>query len=471
MKKRLIALLLAALLTGCLSACGGKACTAAATVEGALFGGKADDRIAVTMTFDRDWLTKRSNERYNPELAEFCALLSADSYFRAKDLDKKSQNRVLTDGADPAAYEPTSLLSAAGFTGTEHFESYKVQTDPEDSNDSVTLNIGHMTADGKYDVYAVVIRGCFSAGEWRSAFDPGCSDTAYETLTGAHPDWTNKAHHKGADVAANRARAYIEDFMARTGDPALPDRLLLTGHSRGGGIANILGAYFEKKEGVTSYTYTFNAMAVTQAEDAKSYRTVFNVFDSGDLFTDIFPFMAEGFVRYGTDKALAAGSSKKLLKALAGLKGRDDYACVSAEAAERYRDLFAEHLPDREALCGMAMLTRSFGTKEEAEAARTRTLSLIGAEAGLGLESLCRVGEVTEQEGRFGFAFEYCGAALLQTYAMILAYGEAAGAGAAELFAGNEAVCEIAALLQENAAGLTGGHLIVNSYVIAGQMK
>ena len=99
-----------------------------ATVEGAIFGGMSDDRIQTSVVFGPAWLTGKDSSTYNPELAQFCALLCAGSYFRAKD-------------------------------------------SPTDPNDSVTLTAGHQTVGGKYDVYAVVVRGCFMKTPRRSAAD------------------------------------------------------------------------------------------------------------------------------------------------------------------------------------------------------------------------------------------------------------------------------------------------------------
>ncbi len=460
--KRVISVFLLAVFTAvCLTACAGSGVKKPATVEGSIFGGAADDAIAADVSFDAGWLTKKSG--YDPGLAQFCALLSADSYFRAKDLDKGRQNRVLLAETDPADYGFTTLLDAVGFTQTEHYESYSDPAVTTDVDDSVTLTVGHLA--GKYDVYAVVVRGCFSAGEWRSAFDPGCGE-----LTGEHPDRTDPALFKGMDVAASRALAYILDYMERTGDPALPDRILITGHSRGGGIANILGAYFERESSAVPYTYTFNAPGVTLG-DAGDYKTIFNVFDEGDLFVDSFPFADGGFVRYGRDMSASVAGSDELRAAIAAMKGRDDYTCVPAEAAARYRELFARRFPSRDMLGDTVSVECTFDTLEDAEAARGEYLTMTGAEAGLAIADLCSVGEVTGTADGFSFTFSYCGAALLRTYAMILAYGEAAYAPAAALFAEDADAAAIASLLLDNAVGITGGHLLINGYVLAGTLK
>ena len=469
MKKYVSLILVIVILAASLTACAGEPIKMHAVVEGSIFGGKSDDKIEVEVSFDPRRITSRDNTKYDPDLAQFCVLLSSDSYFRAKDLDKGRQNRVLLDGNSGEEYEMTSFLSAFGFTETEHYESFSASADPTDSNDSVTLNIGHQTVDGKYDVYAVVIRGCFSWQEWCSAFDPGCTDEKYEELTGEHPDWTHKEYLKGIDVAANRALAFIESFMSENNDETLPDRILITGHSRGGTIANVLGAYFEKETDVKSYTYTFNSVPVARVDDAGSYRTIFNVFDEGDFFTDPFPFENGKFYRFGTDITASVTDNDTVKTAIADLKGRDDYLSVPKETADEYRRLFAERFPDREKLCETETLTFTYDTEEAAAKGREELAALVGAEAGLGLEDLCRIGDTAATaDGKYSVTVEYCGLTWLRSYAKILAYGEAAYAAVVKLFAGDEIGCRIAKLIAENAAGINGGHLLANTYAVAG---
>lgn len=471
--KKMISLTLALILSLCLlSACGDKPTSAPltlnATVEGSIFGGKNDHSISLSASFDFGWLTARDNPTYDPALAQFCALLSADSYYRSKDVASNRQNRVLLSDTDAADYTTSTLLSRFGFSEVEHYESYLYATDPTDSNDSVTLTLAHATVDGECDVFVIVARGCFSAQEWKSAFDPGCDDALYSDLTGAHPEWTNKAHFKGVDVAANRALARIEAFREENGDENLPDRLLITGHSRGGAIANILGAHYEDDPLVTSCTYTFNAPGVTLTADADQYVTIFNVFDTGDFFTDPFPFGAGTYARYGRDLSLSVAENRDLRLAIAELKECDDYLCVPADIALSYRTLFAERFPDRDRLCDPDTLTRVFETEEEALLSRNGCLAVIDPATGLGLGDLCRVTEITACDGGFSYTLEYCDAALLRTYAMILAYGEKAYTPAAELFDGDEAGLGIADILLAHASEINGGHLLVNSYVLAG---
>ena len=464
-KKLISAVLLTALLLSCLAGCGGSV-KKQATVEGSIFGGKSNDSIELELRFDPKWITTADNSAYNAELARFCVLFSADSYFRQKDLDKGRQNRVLLPGN--ADYGFTTFLDTLGFTETEHYESYLVSDSLADSDDSVTLNMGHMTLKGKYDVYAVAVRGCFSWQEWSSAFDPGCGAEAY----GEHPEWTNRAHQKGLDVAANRALGFIDSFMAEHNDPALPDCLLITGHSRGGGIANILGAHFERETSVRSYTYTFSAMNVTDDAHAADCQTVFNLFDSDDLFVNALPFGSEPFCRYGTDLTLSVSDSAEAQAAAAKLKGREDYTCVPAESAAEYCRLFAERFPDRDMLCETVSISRTYDTQAEAEAALEELRVLLGSESGLAVEGLCTLSDAAKTpDGKYGFRFDYNGLALLRSYARILAYGDAAAEVFAKVFAEDETACALSRLIAENAVGISGAHQLINCYAITDLVK
>ncbi|MCQ2530467.1 MAG: hypothetical protein MJ086_04345 [Lachnospiraceae bacterium] len=450
-----------------LAGCGSTATTYPAHVEGALFGGASDDSIAVDVTFDSKWITKNDNTKYNPDLAAFAALCSADSYFRLKDYDKGTQNRVLFDEEEESAYDFTTFFKKLGFTEVKHVESFSEKEYASDSNDSVTMTMAYCNVDKKYDMYVVALRGCFSSGEWLSVFDPGCDGDIYTELTGEHPEWTNKNHFKGMDIAANRADEFIKEFMAANDDPKCKDCILFTGHSRGGSLANILGAKYEKEGQARTYTYTFNTADTTCSEDAGEYKTVFNIFDANDFFTDPLPFGTEKFVRYGTDVTEPISNNAELLNALIELKGRDDYICVEPDAKAQYQELFGAAFSDRASLYEEKYFTETFATKEEAEARAEELQNLIGKENGLGAEAFCSVGEIKEvADGKFELTTKYNGAAVLIGFSKLLAYGPSVYEPLVDLFAQDAQVCDIATLLSDNLAGISGGHLIANSYVL-----
>lgn len=470
MKKILTLFLLLTLLTLCSTSCGSEPITHSAVVEGAIFGGKNDDKIAVEIKFNPDWITTANNQKYNPDLAQFCAMLSTDSYFREKDVAKGTQNRVLLSENDGKEYTMSALPEAFGFTDAEHYESFKVLEDPTDSDDSVTLNIGHQTVNDR-DVFVVVVRGTFSWQEWSSSFDPGFAAENYEKMTGVHPDWTHKENQKGIDIAANRAINFITEYMGKHNDASKKDTILITGHSRGGTIANLLGAHFENEKDIKSYTYTFNAVPAAGAKDAGNYRTIFNIFDQNDFFTDLFPFAEKCFVRYGTDMTLSVAASDVLKAKLAGLLGREDFTCMTDAALQEYRRLFAERFPNREALSEIKTVVKTYDDEESAMAGLESINTMISTAAGLAIENLTTVSEITEANGKYTVTVTYCGMALLRSYARILAYGSAANDAVAALFADDTLGCQIAALITENSSAINGGHLMAVSTLIAGEVK
>lgn len=470
MKTKIIALILTVLLlAGILSGCGKAAVSFPVTVEGAIFGGKADDRIDTALNFDAKWLTKGDNEKYSKDLAAFSALISADVYFRAKDVDKGTQNRVLFDGEKAEEYDWTALLKHLGFSDVEYIESYKAKEYTADTNDSATMTMGYMSSDNKYDVYVIALRGCFSAQEWMSIFDPGSAGESYTSYTGAHEEWKNTDHFKGVDIAANRAKEFIDEFIASHDDPAKKNCILLTGHSRGGMLANLLGAEYEKNTNAKTFTYTFNTMGVTNDSAATSYKTIFNVFDANDFYTNVLPFKNEPFYRYGKNVTVSIADSDKVKDELSSLKGRDDYACTNAEALADYANMFGRRFADRASLYEKEILTETFSSEDEALARAEELRTLTGSESGLGLETFCVVNDaISNGDGTYSVSMEYCGAALLWGYCKTLAYGTDAYNAFKTIFSGDELGCEIADFLADNAAGITGGHALANSYVLAG---
>lgn len=438
-------------------------------VEGAIFGGTAGDSIALDLHFDPAWITESNSTVYNKDLAQFSALLSADSYFREKDLAKGTQNRVLTDGTDSAAYTPTALLTSLGFSDVRYVESYKTGAYETDLNDSVTLTLGYLD-DGKHDCFVIAVRGCFSAGEWFSAFDLGAGAAGLNAET--HPEWTDGALLKGFAVAAQRAADIAAEYMAAHDDPAKENCVLVTGHSRGGAIAQILGAFFEDDPTVWSCAYTFNALPVTEDPIAKYYGTVFNVFDSGDFFSNIFVFKNTPLYHYGRVLSKDIATDPALREQIAALKGRDDYRAADAAFLKEYAELFGKIFPTREDLDTQKTVRRSYSKKSSAQNALDKCRGLVSASSGLDLEELFTMTDVSKtSKGKYVYDISYTGSTLLEAMGKILTYGQTAADAVKTLFAEDADMCALADLIMENAAGINGGHLLINSYVLAGSME
>lgn len=474
MKKKLISVLLVLILiAGTFAGCGkSETSSYPVTVQGAIFGGSGTDSIEAELTFNPDWITKDSSEKYSAELAAFSAIVCDDTYFREKDLGRGTPNRVLTEGEDPEQYERSVLFETLGFTDVRYIESFKEKEYADDPNDSVTMTLAYTDMADKCDTFVVVIRGCFSSSEWYSIFDPGCDDEAYFGMSGEHSDWTDTTVMKGVDVASVRALEFIRGYIAEHDDPSRKNCVLVTGHSRGGSIAQKVGSELEDDPDVKSVTYTFNSAPVTTDPHAADYKTVFNIFDSGDFFSNVLPFGNGGWYRYGKDMSLAIADSADMLAEISELKGRDDYACASEDFLEEYGAAFGAIFPDRASLYETRSFTETFGDLAEAEERRLQLEALIGSDAGLGTEAFTSVSEtVTLPDGGFSVTVEYCDAALLISIGRILSYGASMQTAAKELFAVNEDFCDLTDLIMENAASISGGHLLINSYVLAKHLK
>lgn len=468
-KKILPFLLISAMLAGILASCSNTqnnpTFNVPVHVEGSIFGGKSDDSIALNAVFNADWLTKEDNGKYSKDLAAFSALLSADSYFREKDLAKGTQNRVLPDDVTGDKYTFTTLLEKMGFTETKHVESYKEKEYEYDTNDSVTMNLGHCTTKDGFDVFVVVIRGCFSAGEWVSAFDVGSDNPVYEEMSGIHPEWTDHSLHKGMGIAANRAIEIIDGFVAEHDDQGKPNCILITGHSRGGGIAEIVGANYEDKTEFKSFTYAFNSTGVTNDKHANHYATIFNIFDSGDLYSQMLPFFNEKLYRYGIEISENISGNNKMRESVASLTGRTDYRSVSNENINDYALRFWQCFENRNSLCYIQTDTGIFVDEEYAKVCHN---GIASAAESLGLGEMFTISEVTlNDEGKYDLSIEYYKYALLISLSKILAYGQSAADTVRSVFISNIGICNLTDFILDNSEDIAGGHLIVNSYILA----
>ena len=447
MKRNVYIILIISILILALTACGSETITRSVKVEGSIFGGNSGESVEEELSFNPDWLTKGNNTKYSKDLASFAALLSADTYFREKDLAKGTQNRVLIDGLNADEYTWTTMLTDLGFTDVRHIESFKEKDYDFDQNDSVTMNLGYMQS-GNTDIYVAAIRGCFSSGEWVSSFDLGADCPEYVDLTGEHPEWLGKDTLKGLDVAATRALQFVVSYISEHEASGRDICVLVTGHSRGGSIAQIVGSYMEDIN-IRSYTYTFNSLPCCSNDKAPEYKTIFNIVDEGDFFGGLFCFSGEPLYRYG-----------------ATLSGRSEGTVMSSEDMSEYSDLFGKHFKDRASLYEMKTVTE---TKDDVGTAASRNEELsaiIGAE-GLGLEPLCTL----NMSGNASLDIEYCNAAQIQCIGKVLTYGASAADAAKSLFEADKEFCEIIDFITAHFTEISGGHLLVNTYELSKTVK
>ncbi|MCR4745712.1 MAG: Ig-like domain-containing protein [Lachnospiraceae bacterium] len=261
---------------------------------------KKDKSINVDFNVDYSDLLG-DNSSYNKDLALYACVLASDIYHGGLTYDISGGLKSTESTSDER-----NLASIFGMRDNENIE-IKSSTDPDDRTE---VYLGHrkIVKDGR-DAQVVImsIRGTgidkYGKGddiEWSSNFDVGASSSQYKSATGSHPDWKNKNNHKGFDVAANGVIEAYENYEKKHGfDGSSRKYILITGHSRGAGIANLVGAHFEDDPGYKSFTYTFAAPYTTTSYTSSSYSSIFNIMNNDDI-VPMLPLAYWGFKKNGT---------------------------------------------------------------------------------------------------------------------------------------------------------------------------
>lgn len=254
----------------------------------------------IEFKIDYRQLIDGDNTVYSKDLSMLSILYSSDVY--ADSYIEITQGPAL-GGSDDGVTFGTLL----GLQDSRYI-SVRAEQYEEDKDDITDFYVGHrnMVYNGEeHEIIVVAIRGTNGTNaEWSSNFDVGANTNGYYIATGfSHPHWLNKQNHKGFDVTANRVleklNAYIEQYV----DPDAQKSILMTGHSRGAAVANILGKYFEDDTSYKSYTYTFATPNNTTMYNAASYRTIFNVVNTDDIITFL-PVEKWGFTKFGVTKSV-----------------------------------------------------------------------------------------------------------------------------------------------------------------------
>lgn len=164
---------------------------------------------------------------------------------------------------------------------------------------------------------AVVLRGTQGA-EWYSNFDIGAG-----------------GEHRGFSLAADYAERTLDDhLMSRHIDKA---QFLITGYSRGGAVADILGKRLCDRFGFDSVRgYNFASPNTVRTDSSGRYRSVFNIVREEDFFTRV-PLSVWGYGRYGATHVIRAGISDEFHR----LTGKDH---IGFESAHEVNEALVEAL-------------------------------------------------------------------------------------------------------------------------------
>ena len=428
-----------------------------------------------SFAYDDSLLVGADNSAYSPALARFAFALAFDCY----DTTKVS---LKTSAKNPSSsYDNTALYSNFGFEDAEYVE-LSASDYLADTRDLTNAVFAHKTVESggkKYQIFTVAVQGSSGMDQWFSNFDVGdFSDAAttktYATLSATHSvavaysvdksvdttkvqaesisNYTTLAtsfatEHKGFALASLRLKEKFEAYVAEHEVSGSEKIVLLTGHSRGAAIANILGKVYEDDSGWTSFAYGFATPRTTTALNASEYKTIFNIVNTDDLVTEL-PLKNWNFTRYGTDKAASISSTylsewKKILplaSAYVSANGEDTSYLdnVASDRADLYK------LEDASA-AQYNTFSLTFDTEEEANAMLSY---LNGYGFGIAAYDPYSTFSVTENDGKYTLSATFRPQFFLNTLVMSICLASSDTTAAAKFVT---TMCGGYSLLHKNA--------------------
>lgn len=258
----------------------------------------------VEFSMDYKKLIEGNHTVYSKALSELAILYASDVY--------DNLYIEFVDGATGGNDTPTTFGSILGLNDTKCYD-IKSSSYAVDKDDVTEFFVGHrnIVHNGTVsEVIIVSVRGTNGTNaEWSSNFDVGADTKEYYNAVGQeHPDWKNKENHKGFDVAANRVYDKLLEYIDTYVDASAQTSILITGHSRGAAIANILCQMVEDDTPYTVYGYTFATPNSTTAANAGSYKNIFNIVNEDDIIPYL-PLSEWGFKNYGITKSISVNKN------------------------------------------------------------------------------------------------------------------------------------------------------------------
>ena len=269
--------------------------------SGTLKTGQATSKVSYTMDYRNFFASKK---QYNSNIATISSLFSADIY-------------------QGSTFDGLTLNGFMAKHGIKDIQNYNLASLYSDSDVS-EAKIGHrkVTYNGvTKEIIVIVVRGTNgSIKEWTSNFDIGSTSQKSK-----YPDWKIAANHKGFDIPATRILKCLKEYEAKSYlDKSVKKTYWVMGHSRGAGIANIIGARLVT-DSKDVYTYTFASPGTTtasNAEDTNVYKGIYNVINKDDVIPRL-PVAKWGFKHYG--KCYRSSVADNYEKEWESLTGKTDY--------------------------------------------------------------------------------------------------------------------------------------------------
>ncbi|MDO4437482.1 MAG: lipase family protein [Coriobacteriaceae bacterium] len=263
--------------------------------------GEASARVV----WDDAWFTQ--DERiYNDQLAHTASVIAALAY--------SESGYYQASNACPPYME--RALGQLGFSDVDT-DSYRYRSEVVDE----VLGLVTNQADGV--AYTLARKRLTSSSEGPDSRPRGLILVSVRGSYGS--EWlsnldlsSDEAGDYGGYVrAAREISREVEQQVARSCSNGAEASVLLTGHSRGGAVANLVAAELNNARAASNmpeariYAYTFAAPATTLQPQARSsrYANIFNVINPSDIMPHL-PLETWGYERYGVDVLLPHAGEK-----------------------------------------------------------------------------------------------------------------------------------------------------------------
>jgi len=233
----------------------------------------------VSVVWKDSWFDNSSNY-YMHDLATASMALSAASYVNIN--------------GKPASNKIQEAFETLGFHDIQSF-NYEVEREKLD-NDIVSYNFAAKSVEDNGTVYtlvAVVIKGTSGDEEWYSNFNVGQGN-----------------RHQGFGICADDVMLNLETYVEELGLDSSNTKFLITGHSRGAAVANLVAKEVTNSDLAqvrNVYGYTFATPTVAMDNTASNYDNIFNILNGEDFVTKV-PLTNWNYKRYGIDLLLPSKS-------------------------------------------------------------------------------------------------------------------------------------------------------------------
>ena len=266
-----------------------------------------DANRKMNVLFDANWLNTDSYS-YNHNLAKFCSQISLLTYSSVKNL----RNGLNNLGFKTFDNNPSAAQLKNGYSNGNAAIYWPSKSNSVYAKNSFIITRKEYVRNGeKHTVVLVALRGT-TGNEWYSNFDPrGKLDKKNYTGSG----------HYYFEQAAQFVKNNLDSYLRRsnlTGGKNI--EFIITGHSRGAAVANVLAAKLidSSKSGSSIYpakskifTYTFASPNTTKSITRVNtiYKNIFNFVNPEDFVTKVLP-GAWGYGRYGVTLTLPSKTNE-----------------------------------------------------------------------------------------------------------------------------------------------------------------